>query len=94
MHPPVFYNFISYDEYITKVDTVFLSHGHYDHSGGLLTFASANPSADIYMHEMYLVSSYGCSPETADLEQLRFRMRHCFWWHPIIFYHPLNTDTW
>ena len=36
---------------ITKVDTVFLSHGHYDHSGGLLTFASANPSADIYMHE-------------------------------------------
>lgn len=36
---------------ITKVDTVFLSHGHYDHSGGLLTFASANPSADIYIHE-------------------------------------------
>ncbi|MFR3493225.1 MAG: MBL fold metallo-hydrolase [Blautia sp.] len=36
---------------ITKVDTVFLSHGHYDHSGGLMTFASANPSADIYIHE-------------------------------------------
>lgn len=36
---------------ITKVDTVFLSHGHYDHSGGLMKFASVNPSADIYMRE-------------------------------------------
>lgn len=35
---------------ITRVDTVFLSHGHYDHSGGLMKFASVNPSADIYMH--------------------------------------------
>lgn len=36
---------------ITKADTVFISHGHYDHSGGLMKFASVNPSADIYMHE-------------------------------------------
>lgn len=36
---------------ITEVDTVFLSHGHYDHSGGLMKFAAVNPSADIYMHE-------------------------------------------
>ena len=36
---------------VTKADTVFISHGHYDHSGGLMKFASVNPSADIYMHE-------------------------------------------
>jgi len=36
---------------ISKVDTVILSHGHYDHSGGLLKFAAINPSAEIYMRE-------------------------------------------
>ena len=28
-----------------------MSHGHYDHSGGLMKFALVNPSADIYMRE-------------------------------------------
>ena len=28
-----------------------MSHGHYDHSGGLMKFASVNPSATIYMRE-------------------------------------------
>ena len=34
---------------LTQVDTAILSHGHYDHSGGLLTFNSINPGAHIYM---------------------------------------------
>ena len=28
-----------------------MSHGHYDHSGGLMKFVSVNPSANIYMRE-------------------------------------------
>lgn len=36
---------------LSEVDTVFLSHGHYDHSGGLMAFAMMNPDADIYLHE-------------------------------------------
>jgi len=32
-----------------QVDVAVLSHGHYDHSGGLLAFAALNPSAKIYM---------------------------------------------
>lgn len=34
---------------LTSVDTVILSHGHYDHSGGILSFVGLNPNAVIYM---------------------------------------------
>nr|MCR5413455.1 MBL fold metallo-hydrolase [Kiritimatiellia bacterium] len=34
---------------LRKVDMAILSHGHYDHSGGLLAFAALNPTAPIYM---------------------------------------------
>ena len=34
---------------LTKVDTVILSHGHYDHGGGILPFAEVNPAAKIYI---------------------------------------------
>lgn len=34
---------------LTKVDTVILSHGHYDHGGGILPFAEINPAAKIYI---------------------------------------------
>lgn len=34
---------------LRAVDMVFLSHGHYDHSGGLMAFAKINPNAKIYM---------------------------------------------
>ena len=35
---------------LTEVDTVVISHGHYDHAGGLLSFAERNPDAEIYMN--------------------------------------------
>ena len=34
---------------LTMVDMVILSHGHYDHAGGILEFAKTNPKAAIYM---------------------------------------------
>ena len=34
---------------LTDVDTVILSHGHYDHSGGILPFAQLNRTAKIVM---------------------------------------------
>ena len=36
---------------LADVDTVILSHGHYDHSGGILPFAELNPKAKIYMQQ-------------------------------------------
>ena len=34
---------------LSKVDMTMLSHGHYDHSGGLMKFAEINEKAPIYM---------------------------------------------
>jgi 7,8-dihydropterin-6-yl-methyl-4-(beta-D-ribofuranosyl)aminobenzene 5'-phosphate synthase len=34
---------------LPAVDTVILSHGHYDHSGGILPFVELNPHAKIFM---------------------------------------------
>lgn len=36
---------------LTQVDTVVLSHGHYDHSGGLRAFSKINPHAKIYLKD-------------------------------------------
>ena len=36
---------------LSAVDTVVLSHGHYDHSGGILPFAEENPEARIIMQK-------------------------------------------
>lgn len=35
---------------LEAVDTAILSHGHYDHGGGLETFSRLNPGAKIYIH--------------------------------------------
>ncbi|KAI4443453.1 MBL fold metallo-hydrolase [Schaedlerella arabinosiphila] len=40
------------------IDLVFLSHGHYDHSGGILSFAERNQDAKIYMHARALHDYY------------------------------------
>ena len=36
---------------LNAIDTVIISHGHYDHAGGLLSFAKMNPNAEIYMQK-------------------------------------------
>lgn len=36
---------------LTQVDTVIISHGHYDHTGGILAFAKINSKAKIYIQK-------------------------------------------
>lgn len=36
---------------VTEIDTVIISHGHYDHGGGLEAFLEVNTRAKIYLHK-------------------------------------------
>ena len=36
---------------LSQVDTVILSHGHYDHTGGVMAFARIDPEARIYLRD-------------------------------------------
>ena len=45
------------------VDTAILSHGHYDHGGGLEAFFFQNPRAKIYIHRAAFGDYYSNRPE-------------------------------
>jgi 7,8-dihydropterin-6-yl-methyl-4-(beta-D-ribofuranosyl)aminobenzene 5'-phosphate synthase len=71
---------------LSVVDTVILSHGHYDHSGGILPFTEVNGTAAIYMQKSAVQDYYaddgeaaaeryryiGIDKEIPDLPQVRF----------------------
>ena len=50
---------------LSKVDTVVLSHGHYDHSGGILSFLEINRNAKVYMQRSATKAYYADDGEDA-----------------------------
>lgn len=62
---------------LEKVDLAVLSHGHYDHAGGLLTFAGINSKAPVYMRKTAAGAFYhgeryiGIDPEILKLPQVQ-----------------------
>lgn len=48
---------------LTQVDLSVLSHGHYDHSGGILPFSEINQTAEIYLQKTALEDYYNVSEE-------------------------------
>ncbi len=57
---------------LLDVDTVVLSHGHYDHSGGILPFAKLNPHAVIYMQKGAVGDFYSDNGTEAGEERYRY----------------------
>ncbi len=57
---------------LKSVDTVILSHGHYDHSGGILPFAEINDHADIYMQALATGDYYADDGPSAGDERFRY----------------------
>jgi len=43
---------------LSKVDLLVISHGHYDHGGGLRTFLEINPHAKVYLHKQAFEAHY------------------------------------
>ena len=43
---------------LSQVDTMILSHGHYDHSGGILPFTTLNANAQILMQKTATLDYY------------------------------------
>lgn len=44
---------------LSEVDSVVISHGHYDHTEGMATFCDINDKAPIYIHEDAVAPAYG-----------------------------------
>ena len=57
---------------LASVDTVILSHGHYDHSGGIIPFSGINPKAAIYMQSLAAGDYYADDGENAEGERFRY----------------------
>jgi len=53
---------------LEKVDTVVISHGHYDHTGGVPAFCEINQTAEIYVHEKAFAEMYGMENGKLDKE--------------------------
>lgn len=49
---------------LTQADICILSHGHYDHAGGLMAFAAVNPYAKIYLKDSVGEDYYNLSEQS------------------------------
>jgi 7,8-dihydropterin-6-yl-methyl-4-(beta-D-ribofuranosyl)aminobenzene 5'-phosphate synthase len=50
---------------LAAADAIVLSHGHYDHTGGLADVLETARDADIYMHPAAVKPKFGCKPQGA-----------------------------
>ena len=54
---------------LSQVDLCVLSHGHYDHSGGLMRFLELNDHAPVYMHEKAFCAHHNASGKYIGVDQ-------------------------
>lgn len=57
---------------LRSIDTVILSHGHYDHSGGIIPFTKLNNTAKIFMQKLAVGKYYSDDGVMAEGERFRY----------------------
>ncbi|HZK26581.1 MAG TPA: MBL fold metallo-hydrolase [Thermoclostridium sp.] len=57
-----FQNAKKFDVNIADVDFLVISHGHYDHGGGLKTFLKENTKAEVFIHRLAFGKHYAIHP--------------------------------
>lgn len=55
---------------LSKIDFIVLSHGHYDHCGGLNHFSNDNQYPTIYIHEEALSKRYALNPDKVTYREI------------------------
>lgn len=55
---------------LNKTDYIVLSHGHYDHCGGLVEFPKSNDFPNIYVHESAFEKKYCLNPDGKTLREI------------------------
>jgi len=58
---------------LEQIDTVVVSHGHYDHAGGIPSFCGINEKAKIYIHNQAFETFYGIEDGKLDDEPCSIR---------------------
>ena len=58
---------------LEQVDAAVISHGHYDHTGGVPSFCKMNQKAKIYIHEKAFAVTYGMEDGKLDKEPCSIR---------------------
>jgi 7,8-dihydropterin-6-yl-methyl-4-(beta-D-ribofuranosyl)aminobenzene 5'-phosphate synthase len=53
------------DVNIADIDFLVISHGHYDHGGGLKTFLAENTKAEVFLHRLAFEKHYAVRPNKA-----------------------------
>ena len=59
----LFHNAQKLDIDLRRIDKFVLSHGHYDHCGGIAELLRINPALKVFMHPGATVKRYSCHPD-------------------------------